>query len=66
MNVAEFSEWITCKVNWGGKKERKKRKKKKEKKKKQSHKSEFKIPPYGSKFTIKFKLSNHVSNCDRS
>ena len=31
MNVAEFSEWITCKVNWGGKKERKEKRKKKKK-----------------------------------
>ena len=45
MNAAEFSEWITCKER---KKERKGEKKK-------SHKSEFKIPPYGSTFTIKFK-----------
>ena len=48
MNVAEFSEWITCKVNCKRKKERKKKKQK-------SQKSEFKIPPYGSTFTIKFK-----------
>ena len=51
MNAAEFSEWITCK-------ERKKEKRKKERKKrgkKKSHKSEFKIPLYGSTFTIKFK-----------
>jgi hypothetical protein len=55
MNVAEFSEWITCKVNCklkgGGEEEEKKGKKKEQK----SHKSEFKIPPYGSTLTIKFK-----------
>ena len=33
-----------------------------QKKKQKSHKSEFKIPPYGSTFIIKFKQSNHMSN----
>ena len=52
MNVAELTEWITCKVNCKLKKRKekkrkeKKRKEKKRKEKKQkSHKSEFKIPP---------------------
>ena len=54
MNVAEFSEWITGKVNCKCKKYR-------------NHTNKvFKIPPYGSTFTLKLKQSNHVSNLDKS
>jgi len=54
MNVADFTEWIAGKVNC-------------ECKKYKRHKNlVFKMPPYGSTFTLKFKKSNHVSNLDRS
>jgi len=53
MNVAEFTEWTTCKVNCKCKKHR-------------SHTNYiFKDPPYWSAFTLKFKQCNHVSNLDR-
>ena len=47
MNVAEFTEWITCKVNWKGRK-KKQQQQHTHTHTQKSHKSEFKIPPYGS------------------
>jgi len=50
MNVTEFTEWITCKLNCKCKKICK------------SHNYIFKVSPYESTFKLKLKYSKHVSN----